>query len=260
MNILIINTKPAIQRREFQTKQLERLSLPFTIIEALSAHDLDNDIYIKHKNDWQRPLKNTELACYFSHKKAWEQVLKNKAPALILEDDALLSKKTPEILKNLESTTNIDFVTLEVRGRKKYVGNKQKKISEENNIVRLHLDRTGAAAYILWPSGAKKLIAHEKRRGVALADAHITSCSNLLSYQAEPAAAIQLDQCSHYNLNREFNNALTTSSVSSHQTEKKNIYFRYKRIKHQIYLGFKQLPLLFIAKKRLIAIDKSHFI
>jgi hypothetical protein len=38
-----------------------------------------------------------------------------------------------------------------------------------------------------FPSGAEKLIQCEKQKGIALADAHITACNNLNSYQVEPS-------------------------------------------------------------------------
>ena len=101
---------------------MERLGLKHSILSATSTEDLNDGIYEKHRYDWQRPLKNTEVACYYSHRRAWQCVLDNKEPALILEDDALLSKHTPLILDELKDTSDIDLVNLEVRSRKKYAG------------------------------------------------------------------------------------------------------------------------------------------
>jgi glycosyl transferase family 25 len=60
-------------------------------------------------------------------------------------------------------------------------------------LFRLYQDRAGAAGYILWPQGAKKLLQCEQKKGIALADAHITDCHNIKAYQVEPTPIIQLD-------------------------------------------------------------------
>jgi hypothetical protein len=45
---------------------------------------------------------------------------------------------------------------------------------------------------------AKKLLQCEQKKGIALADAHITDCHNIKAYQVEPTPIIQLDQCRDY--------------------------------------------------------------
>jgi GR25 family glycosyltransferase involved in LPS biosynthesis len=72
MNILIISLSSAIERRNFQQIQMEKLKLDFEFLEATSIHDIDMITYKKHAKDWQRPLKNTEVACYYSHLKSFE--------------------------------------------------------------------------------------------------------------------------------------------------------------------------------------------
>jgi hypothetical protein len=47
----------------FQQIQMEKLKLDFEFLEATSIHDIDMITYKKHAKDWQRPLKNTEVAC-----------------------------------------------------------------------------------------------------------------------------------------------------------------------------------------------------
>lgn len=259
VKVIVINLKKASNRRIFQEKQLKKLNLEYTILEAFSVKNLSNSIYDKHYHDWVRPLRKQEVACYFSHKKAWNVVIKFNSPALIIEDDALLSKYTPELLYASKKTTDVDMINLETRMRKKFLSRNSQPISDNFNISKLFQDRTGAAAYILFPSGAKKLIGCESDYGISLADAHITNCKKLISFQIEPAAAIQLDVCNYYNLEKYIDKKLELSSISIHNREKSNPKFKLKRITSQIKLGVKQLILLFRAEKRHVVVNTEYF-
>ena len=163
MQIFVINLASAKERSRLQKEQLNKLDLKYDIINALSIDDISKETYKKHYFDWQRPLRKTEVACYFSHKSAWNKVINSKKPALILEDDVILSKSLPELLENLNVIKNIDLVNLENRSRKKFVSRSYMKIECNSKLLRLYQDRTGAAGYILWPSGANKLIQLEKK-------------------------------------------------------------------------------------------------
>ena len=230
MNIYIISLESAIDRRNFQIGQLSTLSLDYEFLDATSVNNIDSDTYKIHYFDWQRPLKKTEVACYFSHKNAWEKVIDDDLPALILEDDALLSNRIPEILSILEKKSSSDFVNLENRGRKKFVSKTKERLTNGVNLLGLYQDRTGAAGYILWPSGAKKLIQCEEKKGIALADAHITACNSLNAYQVEPSPIIQLDHCQYYGINNPTELNISKSTVSSTNNPKGNWLFWIRRI------------------------------
>ena len=127
------------------------------------------ETYKKHYFDWQRPLRNTEVACYFSHRSAWQKIINNSMPALILEDDALLSKCVPELLNSFTNKQNVDFISLEVAGRKKFISKIGENIVCNSKLYRLYQDRNGAAGYVLWPSGAKEITSTRKLEiGIAL--------------------------------------------------------------------------------------------
>ena len=259
MQIFVINLASAIERRKLQEVQLTKLGLEYNILNALSVSDINEATYKKHYFDWQRPLIKTEVACYFSHRSAWEKVIKNKKPALILEDDAILSKTLPELLISLSDIKNADLINLENRSRKKFVSNLYVDIGCNSKLLRLYQDRTGAAGYILWPSGAKKLIHFENKRGIGLADAHITSCYSLLSYQVEPSPIIQLDQCKEYGVINNYKNVSSKSTVSSIQNYKGGVYFIVKRLFFQLKLAFRQLYILTKSQRRYISIRNSDF-
>jgi len=259
MKVLVINLASAIDRFNFQKKQLTKLELEFEILRAKNIDSITPNIYKKYFYDWQRPMRKTEVACYFSHKAAWEFVIKKNEPLLIIEDDALLAKDIKEILLNLSKMKNIDLINFENRGRKKFISKNSLKISNKHSLYSLYQDRTGAACYLLWPSGAKKLISCEKKNGIALTDAHITSCYDINSFQLEPAAAIQLDYCNHYKIKNPVNIDLSFSTVSKQSNPKGGPKFWIKRIFHQLKLGFRQILLSRKSQRRYIKILSTDF-
>ena len=259
MNILVISLPSAKERRNFQQEQLSKLGLDFKFLDATSTNDINKTTYKQHYQDWQRPLKETEVACYYSHRHAWNSVIQSNQPVLILEDDALLSKCVPELLKDLSKRTDADLINLENRGRKKFVSKSGKAIACNSKLLRLYQDRTGAAGYALWPSGAKKLIQCEDKKGIALADAHITACNNLIAYQVEPSPIIQLDHCEYYDIKNPISNNASDSSVSSHNNPKGGVFFWLRRMYSQVKLGVRQMFLVVFSTRRYIKIDKKEF-
>jgi len=260
VQIFVINLPSAIERGNLQKAQLAKLGLEFKILAATSVEDISDETYKKHYFDWQRPLRKTEVACYFSHRRAWNRVIKSNKPALILEDDAIMSKLLPDILHSLNSIQNADLINLENRSRKKFVSRQHMDIACNSKLFRLYQDRTGAAGYILWPSGAKKLILFEKNKGIGLADAHITSCHSLKVFQVEPSPIIQLDQCKYYGVNYNYSSDISKSTVSSSDNYKGGIFFFVKRLYYQLELALRQLYILTKSQRRYISIKKSDFI
>ena len=261
VKVYVINLPKDLIRREFQETQLNRLGLDYEVVDAISINDIEPSIYKKHENDWQRPLRNVEVACYYSHQSLWKKIIETNEPALILEDDALLSKCVPDILNYLSTLENVDYVNLEVRGRKKLVANQGIKIPLcQSQIHRLYLDRTGAAGYVLYPSGAKKLLELESNRGIGLADAQITACYELIGYQVEPAPIIQLDQCEKYNISSpiEVKSNISILEKPDMNIEKK-VFFKIKRIVAQIKQAMQQIKYVFIATRRDIRIEHKDF-
>jgi len=259
MTILIISLTGAKQRREFQIQQLSALNLEFKFLDATSVDDVDETIYKQYFQDWQRPLKTTEVACYFSHQHAWKEVIQSNQPALILEDDVLLSKCVPELLADLIDRKGVDLINFENRGRKKFVSRSSENIACNSKLLRLYLDTTGAAGYLLWPSGAKKLLECEANKGLALADAQIYNCRSLKSFQVEPSPIIQLDMAEHYGIKHNFDKKLIKSSVSSRTRLNNNLLFKFKRIWAQLKLGLFQTKIGFSSTKRLINLLPEQF-
>src|SRR5690606_12629304 len=133
-----------------------------------------------------------------------ETVIKTNEPALILEDDAVLSYHIPQLLEEIQNYNfkDIDLINFEVRSRKKIISKKPEYqlIAGQTALYNLYQDRTGAAGYLLYPSGAKKLLQRLAETSPAIADGFIFSHYGLKSLQAEPAAIIQEDQMVAYGL------------------------------------------------------------
>ena len=263
MKSLIINLESSTERLAFQEKQFQKLGLSFEIMKAVSQEDLSQEEIETLSFGWERPLRSVELACFMSHKKAWEFVVKHNEPILILEDDALLSAHTKKILASLETKNSCDLATLEVRSRKKIVAKQGEQLSTDHKIFALYQDRTGAAAYVLWPSGAKKLLDKVTYSKPALADAFISSCYKLSAYQVEPAIAIQLDQCHAYDVTCMHSTNSTISQYAKTSFKEltlfSSILFRYRRIYSQFRMAFRQMSCLRVSYKREIAIHKDDF-
>ena len=263
MRVFIINLPKSVERMKFQKEQMARLGLSCDFIPAVSTDDFSEEYYEQNAMGWERPLRKTELACFMSHKKAWKRVLAASAPALILEDDALLARHTLALLDDLEKRDDYDLVTLEVRGRRKVLG-ETKPLNERHALTTLYQDRTGAAAYVLRQSGAKILLDKAKETPPGLADAFISSTYALKAFQVEPAAAIQLDQCSFYNIPSPTG---TTSVIDSEaKPAKRNLTlsdklsFTMRRIASQMRMGIRQLSVLFSAKRRNVQVRKNDFV
>lgn len=251
MNIYIINLEKDKERRLFQEKQFNELGLSYEFIEATTINDI-NLLYNNNKDDWQRPLRKVEVACYFSHQKLWQSVIQENKPALILEDDAMICKELSKILNFCSKLENIDHISLESVGRKKLLGNRAMIISSSGfKLSPLIIDRNGAGGYIIYPSGAKKLLEQEKKVGIALADAQISGCFKLKSYQLEPACVVQMDQCHKYGLQSPIKVNSNINQIEKEKIQKKKyLSFKRKRIAHQIKLALRQFSYLFRAKRR----------
>ena len=261
MKIYVINLPKDKERKSFQEKQLKSFNLDYEVISAVTVADISKQTYEAHRDDWQRPLRNVEIACFYSHYHLWQRILEQNKPALILEDDALLSKKLPHFLQKASSLKEIDFINLESVGRKKIVSRKPIQIEAcDTSLLHLYLDRNGAGGYILFPSGAKKLLTFAKQ-GIGLADAHIRSCPQLSSFQAEPILVIQMDQCHKVGITAPITMLSNITDTNKPPIPfQKQLVFKYKRLKEQLRQGIIHIRYALGTEKRKMTIVKKDFI
>lgn len=247
MRVLIINRAVASTRMRFQVEQMAILGLDWERMEAVTPETVPAPLGDPRWRRWERPLRATEIAGLASHCAAWERVRTSDAPCLILEDDAFLALETLAFLRETEDEKGLDHVTLEARSRKKLVGRTHPNLP----IRRLYQDRTGAAAYVLWPSGAEKLLARAAKRP-GLADAVIAAAYEMSSWQADPALAVQLDQCSAYGMEQPI---VTESSASSTLPPSGRGLYRVRRLASQLRMGIRHLSKVAVAQRRRIALS-----
>ncbi len=262
MKILIINLDGEQERLKFQQQQMSGLGLKFQRLRAIEAKDLPAETIATQAQQWERPMRPSEVACLASHKTAWELAIRDNKPVLVLEDDALLSHKTPALLASLEKTPGLEHVTLEIRGRKKILAGTSLDIDKGLSLTRLYQDRTGAAAYIIWPEGAKKLLARSNR-AAGLADAIIAAAYELSSWQVEPAAAMQLDQCEYYGVLGTIKTRTTIGTAAHRKPDPENklmaLRFKARRIASQLRMGLRRLSTRYKAKRRFVTVEIADF-
>jgi len=236
MRALVLNLAAATDRRAFMGKQLDALCIPWERIEAVTTQTLSPPPGDPIWHRWERPLRVTEMAACSSHMRAWQRVVDLDEACLVLEDDALLDRAVPDLLGALEaSRPDIEHVSLETRGRRKVLA---PDAYPGLPLRRLYLDRTGAAAYVLWPCGARKLL-DRAGRARGLADGIICAAAELRSWQADPALAIQLDRAEAHGIVPPI--APTSQIGAISKPGKGGFVFRLRRLKAQVSQGVRQL-------------------
>ncbi|WP_143708293.1 glycosyltransferase family 25 protein [Rhizobium sp. TH135] len=253
MKALVINLETAAERLVFQNLQLSHLGIAFDRLPAVDK-SADEVADLPYWDTWERPLGRAERACLLSHQQAWQVVAAQDKPVLILEDDAILSQTLPALLVRLEGAAGIDFITLETRGRKKLLSRVP---ANDLPLKRLYQDRTGAAAYILWPTGARKLLAASET-SCGLADAIICACYSLKAFQAVPPLAFQSDRASaeQVKVPLQTNSSITHGAVVC---KNRTWHQRLRRLTAQARMGLRQLQVWNRAERVLLSVRPEDF-
>jgi glycosyl transferase family 25 len=194
-------------------------------------------------------MRVTEMALCASHMAVWVRVQALGEPCLVLEDDAVLAADLPAFLAAVLGLSGVEHISLETRSRKKLIG---RKAHPQAPVRRLYQDRTGSAAYVLWPEGARKLLAHARRAG-APSDALISSTYDMVSWQADPALAVQLDQCAAYGVPQAIPTVSLIDAVKKPALEAESAVarraYRARRIAAQLRMGWRQLRFAAVAER-----------
>jgi glycosyl transferase family 25 len=195
MRICYINLDRATLRRQQMETEADRLGLAFERFPAVSADAVDEATVGALDRRWERPLSKAELACFLSHRTLWQRVAETGQPMLILEDDVRLSPRLASLCaaSAWQESADMDLLNLEDFGRRRFLAPAPRPLAGDLQRLRVFRDKAGAAAYVLWPAGAQKLLARAERQGAAPADAFIHACGELVSWQCQPALAIQAE-------------------------------------------------------------------
>ncbi len=262
MKAIVINLDSATERMVFQKNQLDSFGIEYQRLSAVSLSGYDDLTYKRYAARWERILKPAEVACFLSHKNAWNVVVNSNEPLLVLEDDAFFAENMTCVLKSLGKLKDIDYVNIEVTGtnKKKLLAKEPASELCESNLFRLYQGRSGAGGYILWPNGAKKLLDQARNGKVGLADKFINANYSLLSYQLDPAALIQLDQCIYHGIEAPLKvDSSITPKSEFHQKLGRCIVCKLKRLVTQIRIGVNHIMHLHHAQKRKVTPSKYLF-
>lgn len=147
----------------------------------VEQHYAETGIRAKRKMKKGRP---GVLGCFFSHYYLWLEAIKTNRPVLVLEHDGYIVKPvTDDILDGFEDVLKLDRLD---PYSKSYTNMLEKEahldleIQKYTNLNPKNPDKIGtgnyfkgAYAYIIKPSGAKKLVEHIKEHGHVPADQQI---------------------------------------------------------------------------------------
>ena len=264
MRIYLINLAQSTDRLAAQQAQFARLGISFIHSPATSVADFSDDEYHARAFGWQRPLKKVEMACFLSHYKLWQTCVDLGEPIIILEDDVLLSDDFPDLLNDLAKLNGVDYVNLEVCApRHKILGSQPiASYHDKYSVLPLHLDKHGMGGYVLYPTGAIKLIEKLNNEPMALADAFIFSHDNLIKAQLEPAIVLQSLYCTTYGINGTHHESMlaTSPKVSLQNLPLGQIVqFRLRRLMGEISAGLRYLANYFKGEKRAVRINAQDF-
>lgn len=264
MKTYILNLPSALERRNFQAQQAAQLGLDVVFTSAATPADITEEQFQQQAFSWERPLKITEAACFLSHHAVWQIIAKDNAPALVLEDDAILARNTPQLLSFLEQSKNVEYVCLETRLRKKMIGKKAVTCPNfDGSIHQLIQDRTGSAAYVLWPNAAKILLNKFQKDGMGPSDAFITSSYQLKSWQTVPAFAIQADVAAAYGVICPIapDSLIARDKIATPPARGAvhGLKFKWRRLSAQLRLATRFLSYFWRARRQLITIDAKQF-
>jgi glycosyl transferase family 25 len=258
-SIYIISLASANQRRSFQDSQSKKLSFEPIWLKAYGIDDFSDDIYLQHAFDWQRPLLKTEVGCFLSHLDAWKKIADSDFPSVVLEDDVILTASSIQAFERLSTFESADIINLEA------VGKKQVSYTCEYNSLllrKLILNSSGAGAYMLWPSGAKKLLNNYQSKGAALADAFINETRSLSSWQIVPAVVIQQCMLPYYDLPEGKDG---TSQIAREKYDSPNppnawigLVILFRRVKGEVNKGLIKLMTIFGHERLFISYFDKH--
>lgn len=183
---------------------LENFSIDYEIFDAIYGNDIepvwkDKNLKFFHKQNENKKLPGVK-GCFLSHYILWEKCVKINEPILILEHDALIIKKIPKNILELDyEVLNLDYASrVETDYEAHLNSDKGEEIkpwpiapkkkgwlsqASKSSIKGIH-------AYIIKPLGAKKLVIKAKENGTVPADIHVNSMFIDLRYTVTSYARI----------------------------------------------------------------------
>lgn len=115
----VVSLPRETKRRKLMEAQLECIEMPYEIFDAVYGKDIPDDELAKlydeqaTLNTFGRGMTRGEIGCALSHHGIYRQIVERDLPgALILEDDALLGRDLPAVLKSITLDPDVPRVIL----------------------------------------------------------------------------------------------------------------------------------------------------
>lgn len=159
MQVFVINLAAAADRLAYMSDQLGG---DFERVEAVSGRAVPERLAANFK-DGTLLLPN-EIGCYASHLVVAETVLARNLPyAVVLEDDVDLVPDFRRIVETALASLRGEWDILSLSGAKQRPHCRLAKLAADSHLVRyLHFPKT-TAAYVITPSGCRKLLSPRPR-------------------------------------------------------------------------------------------------
>lgn len=153
-------------RLAFQQKQLGAMGLEFERFRAAPFDELSAEQILVARKKWVWDFMPHDwlISSFYNHLALVQKVAAGTQPVLILEDDAEFADDFKQVLDGVEASDfQGDMIDLEASPHKQIVSKKTKDLCGSYNLGRLYLRKNAIAAYVLYPSGTKKLLRYVKK-------------------------------------------------------------------------------------------------
>jgi glycosyl transferase family 25 len=185
MPVFVINLDRRADRMAYISRTLADLGMAFERVSAIDGLNLPPP------RD-EQVLSNKERACHLSHRECWMRLLASGASAaLVLEDDAVLSRRLPELVAEPALIPpDSEIVRLETDGGAHSISFRALPLKAGFKLHRLLSGSIGSAAYVIRRDVAEKLLSSDRSLDLE-ADIAISPRNGLRVYQVVPAPAMQ---------------------------------------------------------------------
>ncbi|MEZ2329199.1 glycosyltransferase family 25 protein [Mesorhizobium sp. RCC_202] len=192
---LLINLDRSSERLRLQVEQFRRVGLEFQRVPAVDGSLLSEEVFRKHAYLWERPLSRSEVGCLLSHQACWQHAIRTGLNTVVFEDDVVLAPEILAFVRQAGKITGSVALNLEARKNPKHLS--QKPVVLEGlsgyQVYSMLLGTTGAAAYLITPAAARRLIADVGFRA-PIADIYIWNSPGVVQLQLDPGLAAPMDK------------------------------------------------------------------
>jgi len=191
-DIYFINLDRVPERADFMTAQCSRVGLVdpvrFSAVDAAEGHDFPRYQPRRWGPYWT--LRRSEVAVFESHRALWEKIAAATGAGVIFEDDVLLSDSFKDVIDALATgAASFDLIKLDALSGRVRLGAETQIGSSRVRVITDVLP--SAAAYMLTPEGARKLLSRSGQYCDHLDDFITRPFDGFRAYQLLPGIAVQ---------------------------------------------------------------------